>query len=87
MPYRYGGEELAVIITEADTRSAAQFAESVRADVEKLSFDNPALRVTVSLGVAVAPIDGIGAEELVKRADAGLYRAKHEGRNRVRTAD
>ena len=87
VPYRYGGEELAVIITGADAQSAVQFAESVRGDVEKLSFENPALRVTVSLGVAVAPIDGIGAEALVKKADAGLYRAKHEGRNRVKTAD
>jgi diguanylate cyclase (GGDEF)-like protein len=86
VPYRYGGEELVVIITGADAQSAAQFAESVRGDVEKLSFENPALRVTVSLGVAVAPIDGIGAEALVKKADAVLYRAKHEGRNRVKTA-
>jgi len=87
VPYRYGGEELAVIITAADARIAAQFAEFVRADVEKLSFENPALKVTVSLGVAVAPSDGNRAEELVKRADARLYRAKREGRNCVRTAE
>ncbi len=87
VPYRYGGEELAVIIPGADAQSAAQFAESVRADVGKLSFDNPALKVTVSVGVAVAPSDGNRAEELVKKADARLYRAKHEGRNCVRTAD
>lgn len=87
VPYRYGGEELAVIITGADERSAARFAESVRADVEKLSFDDPTLKITLSLGVAVAPGDGKRAEELVKKADARLYRAKHEGRNCVRTAD
>jgi len=86
-PYRYGGEELAVIITGFDAQSVAHFAESVRADVEKLSFENPALKVTVSLGVADAPSDGNRAEELVKKADARLYRAKHEGRNCVRTAD
>ncbi len=87
VPYRYGGEELAVIITGADARSAAQFAESVRADVEKLSFEEPALKVTVSLGVAVAPSDGDSTEQLVTKADARLYRAKREGRNCVRTAD
>jgi diguanylate cyclase (GGDEF)-like protein len=87
IPYRYGGEELAVIITGADAQSAAQFAESVRADVEKLSFENPALKVTVSLGVADAPSDGNRPEELVKKVDARLYRAKHEGRNCVRTSN
>ncbi len=86
-PYRYGGEELAVIITGADAQSAAQFAEAVRADVEKLSFEEPSLKVTVSLGVAVAPSDGNRTEELVGKADARLYRAKHGGRNCVRTAD
>lgn len=86
-PYRYGGEELAVIITGPNAQSAAHFAESVRSDVEKLSFENPALKVTVSLGVAHAPSDGNRAEELVKKADARLYRAKHEGRNCVRTPD
>ena len=86
-PYRYGGEELAAIILGADAHSAGRFAESVRADVEKLSFENPALKVTVSVGVAVAPSDGNSSEELVKKADARLYRAKHEGRNCVRTAD
>jgi len=87
VPYRYGGEELAVIIPGADAQSAAQFAESVRADVEKLSFEEPAFNVTVSLGVAIAPSDGNTDQELVRNADARLYRAKHEGRNCVRAAD
>lgn len=87
MPYRYGGEELAVIITGDGAQNATEYGQSVRANVEKLSIGVHALKVTVSLGVAVAPNNGIGAEQLVKKADAALYQAKHEGRNCVRTAD
>jgi diguanylate cyclase (GGDEF)-like protein len=85
--YRYGGEELAAILTNTDDRSMMDFAESVRQEVEKLSFENaPQLGVTISLGIALAPQDGNNPKELLKQADDALYRAKHEGRNCVRSA-
>jgi diguanylate cyclase (GGDEF)-like protein len=64
------------------------FAESARHEVEKLSFENaPQLGVTISLGIALAPQDGNNPQELLKQADDALYRAKHEGRNCLRSAN
>jgi diguanylate cyclase (GGDEF)-like protein len=88
VPYRYGGEELALILKGNIARSATVFAESVRADVEELAFeDRPELKVTVSLGVSRASGEDHNVDELVKRADAALYKAKSDGRNRVRTSE
>lgn len=85
--YRYGGEELSAILTGTDSAGLMDFAERVRVEVEKLSFEEAQeLRVTISVGIAVAPQDGNKPEELLKNADAALYNAKHEGRNRVRSA-
>ena len=82
VPYRYGGEELAVLLANARKSDAVAFAESLRAEVEKLRVENLRdFQVTVSIGVAVA--DGGGPEALLKRADSALYEAKHRGRNRV----
>jgi diguanylate cyclase (GGDEF)-like protein len=88
VPYRYGGEELAVILKGNTAQSATEFAESVRADVEKLAFENrPELKVTISIGVSRASGEDHNVDELVKRADAALYKAKSAGRNRVRTLE
>lgn len=88
VPYRYGGEELCVVMLSSSKEEAMQFAEVIRARVANLSFpNNPGLRVTISLGVAVALHDGTGAEDLVRRADAALYSAKRLGRNRVESSD
>jgi len=80
--YRYGGEELAVILVGDDVARALELAEAIRTDVERLRFDAHDLSVTVSLGVA-EPGEDQHPDSLVRRADSGLYRAKHEGRNRV----
>jgi|SRR5581483_5000525 len=86
VPYRYGGEELSMILVGEATTKATTVAESVRADVERLRFDGQSdLRVTISLGIATAPNVQRNGTELVKHADAALYRAKEEGRNRVRS--
>jgi diguanylate cyclase (GGDEF)-like protein len=86
VPYRYGGEELAIILTGHHATRAVQLAESIRTDVEQFRFEEqPELKFTVSLGVANAPdTEQRNGAELVRRADAALYRAKQEGRNRVR---
>ncbi len=74
---RYGGEEFAVALPGCDAGAARQVAEQLRAALPE--------GTTVSIGVAAW--DGIeDAEALVARADAALYRAKGEGRDRVAVA-
>ncbi len=85
VPYRYGGEELSIILTGDSAAKPAELAESIRAGVEQFRLNSqPDLRITVSLGIAVAPHVGRNSAELVKLADAALYQAKQEGRNCVR---
>jgi len=81
--YRYGGEELLLVLRGADGQAAAITAERVRAAVaaEALAHPaDPAGVVTVSVGVAAGATDGA---TLLARADAALYRAKRGGRNQV----
>jgi len=80
--YRYGGEELAIVVAGDDATNAPELAEEIRADVAGLRFDTADLKVTVSLGVAQAGEDRDDGS-LVRRADAALYQAKKGGRNRV----
>lgn len=79
--YRYGGEEMAVVVSGADAAGAARVAERVRRAIEKKPFRKVA--VTVSCGVAGS---AEGPADVLARADAALYRAKGGGRNRVETA-
>lgn len=86
---RYGGEEFAVIVSGASPDHALDAAEQVRAAVERaqlyVTSSRRALAVTVSIGVAmVAPKSGDAPERVIEAADAALYRAKNDGRNRVR---
>lgn len=90
--YRYGGEELLVVLPEQDAEGGLSAAERMRAEVESLEIPHPGIGpspgvVTVSGGVACfAPeLDGDVAG-LIKRADEALYRAKNGGRNRIEPA-
>ena len=78
---RYGGEEFAIILPETHAQGAVEVAERIRARVEGERF--PERAMTVSVGVAVYPADGDSGEKVLEVADAGLYQAKHGGRNRV----
>lgn len=80
--YRYGGEELAIVLRGDSVDTKEEVAESIRAEVEMFRFDeHPTLKVTISIGVAEKADSG--AAELIRRADAALYRAKNAGRNRI----
>jgi diguanylate cyclase (GGDEF)-like protein len=85
---RYGGEEFCVILPEGDRRSAFNFAERLRKQIEAHHFrgeeQQPGGRLTVSLGVASFPGDAHNLQELIDRADVALYEAKNSGRNATR---
>jgi len=87
---RYGGEEFAIIFPDTTPQSAREAANRLRDLVERRHFDIPQLgrtvRITVSIGVAVFPNDGVNSADLIARADAALYKAKKAGKNRVAMA-
>ena len=84
-PARYGGEELAVILPHTDLEGAYAIAERIRAAVAALRVrrvdHGGTLQITASLGVA-ASNDG-DKDALIAEADAALYRAKRQGKNRT----
>jgi diguanylate cyclase (GGDEF)-like protein len=88
---RYGGEEFVVILPNTWLAGAADLAERIRAGVQGLAITHGGAAepgvVTVSLGIAcMVPTPGSVPSILVEAADSALYRAKREGRNRVRSA-
>jgi diguanylate cyclase (GGDEF)-like protein len=88
---RFGGEEFVALLPGTDAADAAALAERMRRQVADLQIPHAASRVaagvTVSLGVAsLMPADAGQPPDLVAAADAALYRAKEQGRNRVAIA-
>jgi diguanylate cyclase (GGDEF)-like protein len=84
---RLGGEEFAVLLVETDLRGAEALAESLRAAVAELEVPagrGEPIRLTASFGVASYP-ESRTADDLLAAADLALYRAKREGKNRVRS--
>ena len=82
---RYGGEELIVLLPDSDLVAARTKAEEIRKRIADVS---PVEGVTVSasLGVASIPQTSASPADLLTMADAALYKAKQEGRNRVEAA-
>ncbi len=79
---RYGGEELVVILPDCTLDRAVDKAEMLRLRVEALSKTHGAA-ISASFGAASVPYTSTGVMDLLAAADAALYRAKQEGRNRV----
>ncbi len=84
---RYGGDEFALVLPETPVADAVIVAERVRRRVDERLFRMPdshqILRATVSIGLATYPDDAAEKKDLVDKADAALYRAKHGGKNAV----
>ncbi len=87
---RFGGEEFAAFLLDAEISQAIVAAERIRVVIEENEFSilkpgkqTKTHRITISIGIAVFPNDSHDPIELVEMADSALYRAKHEGRNRV----
>jgi diguanylate cyclase (GGDEF)-like protein len=88
---RYGGEEFAVLLPGAGNQAAALVAERLRSSLQAWPLPHPASPVaeciTICVGVAcTTPVAGDEANSLVAQADAALYNAKQQGRDRVALA-
>lgn len=86
--YRYGGEEIALLLRETAAEAARDHAERLRVAVEQ-HFAGPGQPrpVTVSIGVAAMPEHATSGSSLVAAADSALYEAKRSGRNRTCVAE
>lgn len=91
--YRYGGEELAVLLPATGLQPAAQAAERLRAEIEALGIEHHAQPdgrevLTMSVGVAAFPTGGgTDPDDVLAQVDEALYRAKNDGRNCVAVHD
>lgn len=87
---RYGGEEFAIIVSETDLKGAAVLAERIRRSVEQMEIvaDSVTVRVTISVGAAtyLPGAEGTSKAGLLDAADAAMYNAKNNGRNKLSMA-
>ena len=85
IPFRYGGEEFAVVLPETSVFEAVRIAERIRKDFSEMTFDIPGYQGvcrTLSIGV-VELREGEGGLDFLKRADMNMYKAKSSGKNRT----
>lgn len=90
IPCRYGGEEFLLIMPDINLETANQRAEELRELISQMEVHHLGLslgKVTASMGVASYPNHGEELEEIIHAADAAMYRAKQQGRNRVVVAE
>lgn len=87
---RFGGEEFVILLPETGLEEGRAIAERLRRAVEENEFvvqtTQAAVKVTMSLGVAILPADGKTLEELIHQADLAMLQAKLSGRNRIALA-
>jgi diguanylate cyclase (GGDEF)-like protein len=84
--FRFGGEEFIALLPGAGREAAERTAERIREIVAgtKLTMeDGMALGITISVGGCIFPVDAGDEEELFRKADQAMYRAKREGKNRI----
>ena len=84
---RNGGEEFAILLPDTEIPAALRIAERVRAAIAEMSLPGTDVAVTVSVGVAGYPEHASTPDRLARLADAALYLAKRQGRNRVELAE
>jgi len=77
MVFRYGGEEFAVILAQADQVNAQKVGDRILNAVRRQ------MPVTISMGLSTFPINAQTKQDLIVRADKALYRAKAQGKNRI----
>jgi diguanylate cyclase (GGDEF)-like protein len=85
---RYGGEEFAIILVNADRAVALQVLDTIRKDFSQLHYLADGKEFTVTFSCGIADISQFrNATQLARAADKALYKAKHAGRNQVVVAD
>lgn len=88
LPFRLGGEEFGIILTDTDCDNAREMGERVRINIEALRIEHkgskilPTLSVSIG-GVCITPTAHISDDALIHAADTNLYAAKERGRNQV----
>jgi len=84
---RFGGEEFVLLLPQTSPATAAQVAEALRAAIEACPFHFKGERVVITTSIGLSAFrSGERGDQVLKRADAALYRAKDQGRNRVLSA-
>ncbi|MFH1282458.1 MAG: GGDEF domain-containing protein [bacterium] len=85
VPARYGGEEFSILMPMTDKFSAKIVAERIRQAIEshEITLQDTQVKITVSVGVASFPSDGINSNIILNCADDMLYEAKRTGKNKV----
>ena len=83
--FRYGGEELVVLLPSTESEGGVPVAERIRESIENHIFEEGShqLRITVSIGLASYPQHAANPKDLLSAADTALYTAKKTGKNRV----
>ena len=87
---RYGGEEFAIILPDTNIEGAKLTAERIRSRIEGLRIEHhgETITITISIGIASSEVsDARTMKQFIEEADRALYRAKGDGRNRVRLYD
>lgn len=85
---RMGGEEFAVVLSDADLASAVNFAQRLQQQLDEtpLLYEGERIPLTISIGVAAMSATDVSVEAVLTRSDMALYRAKQAGRNRIESA-
>ena len=83
MAARYGGEEFAVVMSNTGCEEAVKIADRIRQSIQAYSFDKENFTTTVSIGIALYPLDANSLNELIENSDYALYKSKRNGKNRV----
>jgi len=80
--YRYGGEEIVVLLKSCRKENSLLIAEQIRKNIENLEVESLP-KVTVSIGIACCPEDGVFPLEVTKACDSAMLKAKSRGKNRI----
>ena len=83
---RYGGEEFGIVVPNTPADRAGIMAERLRKNIEKLQLQHRGMPVQITCSFGIADLAGAGDKDIVAAADAALYRAKENGRNRFEIA-
>lgn len=82
MVYRYGGEEIVIILDGRNKREAEEIGQNILQKIRDLD-NSPYSNITISAGIASIPDDANTIEQLVKLSDTALIKAKKQGKNRI----